>query len=401
MQGNQFASNITNEDVERMFSKEDKGGSATNTSMPFDVKNYLNTRLEKGEKERVVVIRILPIVAGTSNLCAQLCTHGFKLSTQIAKSGFKSFMCLNDKNNPNYDPSVKCPLCEKADRLYHESLEARNRGDIALADSLLNQAKPYFRKTTYIYRVIERGKEHEGVKFWRFNGRQDKKDPHNELLKLYRTRQEERKKYQGVDGYNIFDLWNGHDIQLTLTPDTKGSRENTAISVVDISFDCPLSNDVNQVNAWINDPKHWSDVYANKSPEYLRIIAEEKIPRFDQSLQKYIAIEPTQYVQAPKQPASPQPAAPQQPMVPSQPQYPQQPVMPKSPRPNQQSQPYPQGYPTTPTGMPQVTTSAPQQPRMNTYVPKGPQPPQTMGYPPQGYQGQANNGQPMNGRPQQ
>lgn len=392
MQTNQYASNVNVEDVERRLPT-----ASDSDGVKFNANNYLNTKLDKGEQKRVVNIRILPIDM-SGNLCAEIFTHGLKVPYEVAKSGYKSFMCLNDKRNPNYDPNVPCPLCAKGTELWQASEEAKKKGDpasMALSKSLADQAKPFFRKTTYIFRVIDRDHEEQGVKFWRFNGRNDKKDPYNELINLFAINRAEVLKFQGVDGYNMFDIYQGKDAMLTLTLDKKGEREYTAVSVSVSGYMTPLSQNPELANQWLNDPKKWTDVYTHKSAEYLQIISEGLVPRFNQDTQHYEGVKPKVYgvpngaqqQQIPPQQPNGTNMAPQQPIQQGgYPQQLQQSYQP-APAPQQYQQQYPpQGYPQQPQTQ-QYAQPAPQQggyavPPQQPMAPQ-PQPMNGNNYPPQ------------------
>lgn len=141
----------------------------------------------------------------------------------------------------------------------------------------------YRARDFFIMRGIERGKEHEGVKFWRFNrvndgsGVMDKLDP---LMK----RLNDKKPGSGA-------IWRpddqGRDIVITLVRDvTKGYTKVSQIMVEDPT---PLSADAAQAEAWLNDPITWKDVYKKKPIEFLRIVATGAEPVWDKDAKGFIA----------------------------------------------------------------------------------------------------------------
>ena len=85
-------------------------GTNTQKKNDFDAKNYLDTKLENGQNERTIKIRILPVSGEDGNFRIAVKTHNLKVSPRIAKSGFKSFLCINDPQVPDYNPSVKCTI---------------------------------------------------------------------------------------------------------------------------------------------------------------------------------------------------------------------------------------------------------------------------------------------------
>lgn len=260
--------------------------SMLNTQKPFakkyefDAKNYLNTKLADGENERNVTIRILPISNEDGNFRIAVKTHNLKVSKRIASTGFKSFLCLNDPQVPNYDPNIRCPLCAKSQYYFDEAKKCRET-DEAKSKAYFLKACALKPKTTYIARVIERGKEDEGVKFWRFNENTQGKGVYDSLIALYKQRKNDMAE-EGIEDYNIFDLDNGRDIVLNLTKTTRSDgQEGVAINITDKAMNKPLTTDIEQGNKWINDVKKWFNAYAVKSAEYLSIIADDKIPFFD------------------------------------------------------------------------------------------------------------------------
>ena len=257
----------------------------------FNAKNYLNTRLSDGEKKRDVKIRILPATPNTQKIYVPIHIHSMKLDPQIAQSGFKSFVCLNDKHLEEHDERG-CPFCNKAKGLFAEANKC-DQSERLKKSALCKEAYKYEPKTCYIVRVIERGKESEGVKFWRFNHWDNGKGCLDQLRNLYELRNKEALEANFVNqytdiitgewkeeaGYNIFNLTNGKDIILTLS---KGENtDKTEISIMESGMQTPLSNDPEQAIAWVNDPKGWHDMYATKTYEYLDVVVNGGIPVFD------------------------------------------------------------------------------------------------------------------------
>lgn len=249
----------------------------------FDEKNYLNTRLKTGEKEKKIKVRILPISATNGDIFMSINIHSLKVDKQISQSGFKTFVCLNDSNLKEHDERG-CPLCNKSKELFNE---ANNMDDSnpSLKKEVIKSAFSFQSKVAYIVRVIERGKENEGVKFWRFNHRTDHLGVYDKLMTLYNQRRDEAKQ-NGRDGYSIFDLMNGRDIEIKLT--YVDSTGKTTMDIIDSGFETPLSRDIEQANAWIQDTKTWRDIYALKNYDYLEIVAEGGVPIYDTAQNKWV-----------------------------------------------------------------------------------------------------------------
>lgn len=248
----------------------------------FDEKNYLNLRLNPGEVKKQIKIRILPVSAEDKRPVLVLHTHSLKVSPEISKSGFKSFICLNDEHLRDSHPEG-CPLCQKSEELLEE---ARSITDPVQNKAVFKSAMSYKSKKTLIARVIERGHESEGVKFWRFNAHSNGTGYYDQLLHLYNIRKQESLDATG-ETYNIFDLKNGRDIIITLTYDP--NTKKTSGTIADAGFNSPLSTDAEQVAAWVNDKKKWSDIYASKTYDYLKIVADGCIPYYNKEDGKWEA----------------------------------------------------------------------------------------------------------------
>lgn len=254
----------------------------------FDAKNYLNTRLADNEQKRTVNIRIVLTedIDGKKKFAIPVNIHSLKLSlnqnrqNKVAKGGYKSFICLNDHHVKDDIGQNGCPLCQKKLQIFEE---ANKVDDVNVKKSICKQAYAYDTKTSYIVRCIERGKEDEGIKFWRFNKHDDGSGPFDVIKEMWTT-------YHNA-GINIFDYKNGIDLILTLTKAPKkneNSPEKTAIKIMADVAQKPLGTD-EQIEMWVNDTKDWKDMYRAKSFDYLAIIADDKTPVFDADNKKWVA----------------------------------------------------------------------------------------------------------------
>ena len=93
-------------------------------------KNYLNVRLEKGEKEKRLTIRLLPMDPKGGSPFVHVHFHTVEVNEALVKPGqrpYKSYMCLNPHYNPNIDHETfgnRCPFCENNKDAYEKSLKA-------------------------------------------------------------------------------------------------------------------------------------------------------------------------------------------------------------------------------------------------------------------------------------
>lgn len=293
-QFNEKLPNITMEAMDMDDSNYNNESNHINLSK-FNAKNYLNTKLdhEKNEKTKELKIRLLPIDEKSSTPFKKIYVHQVKVPKEVAKSGYKSYICLEKTEGVDHKIyGNKCPFCELNREAYKKSVEATNPVDKKRYQdtSLANLAKE-----ACVIRCIERGAEDDGPKFWKFNIKLDKTDPKNLIKKLYKTRLDESREDGGEE--NILDIYKGKDLKVTIElADSKIENESdkknkTSITIIDCGKNKPLSENNDLVREWINDPKKWSDVFTIKPYEYLAIIINGGIPWFDKANEKWISKE--------------------------------------------------------------------------------------------------------------
>lgn len=256
----------------------------------FNERNYLNVKLAPGETTKELRIRLLPIDKDAETPFKIVHMHNMQVSKDVSKSGWKQYVCLNPSLNPDVDHEAygdKCPICEKRWDFYQQSKAAKEAGDNDKSLELSKKSLALRDLEVCIVRCIERGKESEGPKFWKFNLRKDGKDPYHVITGLVRTRRQEKIEagIKPEDAGNILDLYTGRDLRVTITA-VEGNSDNggkTSVSVIDCGFDTPLSSDNKQIEAWVNDEKKWSEVFVTKPAEYLALIVENKTPFFDKN----------------------------------------------------------------------------------------------------------------------
>ena len=271
--------NLPNITPESIVVRNDSSANETRANA-FNEKNYLNVRLDEqnGEKSKTLTIRLLPMDLQTGNPFVMVHTHNVRVPKEVSKSGYKSYLCLSKNKDIDHEKyGDKCPFCELNKTAYEESvkendpIKKKNFQDISIANKS---------RESVIVRCIERGKENEGVKFWKFNIRHDKTDPYNTIINLYKLRKEEGERAGQV--LNILDIYNGRDLNITITEGTGAPQ------ILDASLSTPLSKDEEQMKAWIYDEKKWQDVFATKPYEYLKIISQMGIPFYDKEKGKWV-----------------------------------------------------------------------------------------------------------------
>lgn len=272
--------NLPNITPESIVVENESSKKNSNKQKAFNEKNYLNVRLdeESGEKTKTLTIRLLPMDLETGNPFVKVHMHNVRVPKEVSASGYKSYICLAKNKDIDHETyGNKCPFCELNHNAYEASLKEsdeikkKNFKDISVAN---------MSREAVIVRCIERGKEDEGVKFWKFNLRSDKTDPYNQILKLYALRKEEGERAGQV--LNILDIYNGRDLNITI------NEGNAAPQVLDASLSTPLSRDEEQMKEWIYDKKKWQDVFSTKPYEYLLLVSQMRIPWYDREQGKWV-----------------------------------------------------------------------------------------------------------------
>lgn len=270
--------NITPESIQ--FGDEPRGNNG------FNSKNYLDTRLKEGETEKTITIRLLPMDLKTGNPFVKIHVHNVKVPQELVRKGqkpFKDYICVQKTHDVDHEKfGRKCPFCEMNNALYKESLETT---DPVEKKRLQGLSLDNLAREAVVVRCIERGKEDEGVKFWKFKVRsKDKTDPYNQILKLYQLRKEAAEKKGKTE--NILDLYEGRDLNITFTSDGTAAPQ-----VVDDSDRSPLSTDEEQMRKWVYDEKKWSDVFTCKPYEYLKLVSEMRVPWYDKDKELWVSKE--------------------------------------------------------------------------------------------------------------
>jgi hypothetical protein len=144
-------------------------------------------------------------------------------------------------------------------------------------------ANSYRSRDFYIIRCIERGKEHEGVKFWRFNKVNDGSGIMDKLVPLMKHLDNKK---PGAGAIFRPDA-EGRDITISLVRDVvKGFPKVAQIMLDDPS---PLSTNADDATAWLSNEMTWKTIYKKKPIEFLRIVAEGFEPAWDSESKKFVA----------------------------------------------------------------------------------------------------------------
>jgi len=235
------------------YEKNQKGDSQK-LSQEDRMKRYFTLLLSDKESTGQRRIRILPTTDGSS----------------VFKEAWFHELQVGGYYQKIYDPAGNDNEASPLNDVYH-ALKATKRKD---DDEL---AKDYKAKLFYVVKVIDRDKEEEGPKYWRFKHNYKKDGILDKMIPIFRNKGD------------ISDIDNGRDliIELVKSKSPKG-KEYTSVSTIMYDDPTPLSTDVNLAKKWLDDESTWKDVYSRKPLEYLEAISRGESPRWDDSQGKYV-----------------------------------------------------------------------------------------------------------------
>lgn len=242
---------------EMMKGYSESHNSNKNTKIKkYELSNYFSTFLPQSQKSATKQIRILPAAEGKNVFWDILWGHKAQVD-----GAWKTFPCL--KNEEGTD----CPFCDTRQAL----LATGKESDKELA-------KKYSAKKMYILKVIERGKEDEGVKFWRFNHAYDKGGTLDKIMGAV-----------AAVKHDITCPDTGRDLIINI------ARNQFNVPVVQsVTYpleSTPLSDDENEVSVWVNDTRTWRDVYSIRNYDYLKIVVRNEIPVWSKEQEKFVSKE--------------------------------------------------------------------------------------------------------------
>ena len=345
-------------------------------SQKFELTRYFSAQLDSNKTTGSKVFRILPMPTENN---AWYITKKFH------------YMSVGGKWVKIYDPTQ--------DGEPSPIIDVYNTLNSSPDKEIKTQARKYKSRDFYIVRGIERGKEADGVKFWRFPKKSDMTDDIMYKLQLLLGK-----------GKNFFRPdEHGYDIIINIVMDTSGKKKYPKIfSIEAANTPSPVSIYPQQLDEWYQDPATWRDAFPKKPESYLLVVSQDKTPVWDNNTQKFIASEDVdtpiadpstlvgykeqgynfqpQTFQPQIQPLQEQPVNNYQPqMPPATPSYQQPSTAPNyqqpSTAPNYQPQ-YNTGTPATPSYQ-QPSTAPNYQPQMPPTTPSYQQPSTAPNYPPQ------------------
>jgi len=234
--------------------KNATSGNSNKVSQEERLKKYFAAVVKKGLKSEEKRIRILPTKDGSSPF-VEVYFHEIQVDGTWVKL---------------YDPKQegkRSPLNEVYDSLMMTGVES---------DKEL--ARQYRSRKYYIVKVIDRENEADGVKFWRFKHNAKGDGVFDKIVPIWRNKG------------NLSDPLTGRDLILSLSvTKSNAGKEYTTINSIIPEDMGPLHENQETVKQWIDDELVWSDVYSKKGEDYLEMVANGEVPRWDNNLGKWVS----------------------------------------------------------------------------------------------------------------
>jgi hypothetical protein len=230
------------------------GGAQNKMSQDERMKKYFALLLSDKEKSGQRRVRILPTPDGSSPF-KEAWYHEIQVGGQWQKF-----------YDPGKNDNERSPLNE----VYEELMSTGKESDKELA-------KQYKSRKFYIVKVIDRDKEEDGPKFWRFKHNYKNEGILDKIIPIWKAKGD------------ITDPEKGRDLIIELTKTKSGkNKEYTSVSTVMYDDPAPVHTDESTAKSWIKDELTWNDVYSKKPVEYLEAIAQGKTPRWDSEKGGYV-----------------------------------------------------------------------------------------------------------------
>jgi hypothetical protein len=245
-------------------SKQASGGSQSKMSQDERMKKYFALILEDKEKTGSRKIRILPTPDGSSPF----------------KEAWYHEIQVGGKWQKFYDPGKNDNERSPLNEVYEELISTGKESDKELA-------KQYRSRKFYIVKLIDRDREEDGPKFWRFKHNYKNEGILDKIIPIWRNKGD------------VTDSEKGRDLILELTKaKTPKGKEYTVIQTIMYDDPAPLHEDEETKKSWSNDELTWRDVYSKKPVEYLEAIARGETPKWSTELGKYTYGDSTESVES-------------------------------------------------------------------------------------------------------
>lgn len=212
------------------------------------MKKFFNPRIDKklGKTSEIFKARIVPNPNGGSPF------QIVKFHYMQVNGKWEKLLCLDEVGQ-------ECPLCEAHQGLFQNG----NKED----------AKKYRPSEFYIVRVIQRGKENEGIKFWRFKKNYKGQGEFDKIINLINL------------GIDVLNPETGFDLNISCGLDDRG---NSVVQSIVHLQPSKLAETEEEMKRLINDDTKWSDVFRPKTKEHLEDVVAGRAQYWNAELRKYV-----------------------------------------------------------------------------------------------------------------
>ena len=230
------------------------GGGQGQMSSEERMKKYFALILDDKSNSGTRRVRILPTKDGSSPF----------------KEAWYHEIQVGGKWQKFYDPGKNDNERSPLNEVYEELMSTGKESDKELA-------KQYKSRKFYIVKVIDRDREEDGVKFWRFKHNYKNEGILDKIIPIWRNKGD------------ITDPDKGRDLIIELTKQkTPKGAAYTTVSTIMYDDPTPIHEDTKLMKEWVDDEMTWLDVYSKKPVEYLEAIARGEVPRWDSDKGGYV-----------------------------------------------------------------------------------------------------------------
>jgi hypothetical protein len=230
------------------------GGGQGQMSSEERMKKYFALILDDKSNSGTRRVRILPTKDGSSPF----------------KEAWYHEIQVGGKWQKFYDPGKNDNERSPLNEVYEELMSTGKESDKELA-------KQYKSRKFYIVKVIDRDREEDGVKFWRFKHNYKNEGILDKIIPIWRNKGD------------ITDPDKGRDLIIELTKQkTPKGAAYTTVSTIMYDDPTPIHEDAKLMKEWVDDEMTWLDVYSKKPVEYLEAIARGEVPRWDSDKGGYV-----------------------------------------------------------------------------------------------------------------
>lgn len=187
---------------------------------------------------------------------------------------------------PKHNDGGKCPLCDKEAEILAK--QSKDKADAEKNKEIWKESTKYKARKYYIIRGVDEGNPKEGVKFWRFGDSSKKEGVWDKLTPVI---EDFIAKNNRIEPH---DTKNGCSFELTCVEKTFDKAKYFEPINIKTSEAGPLRNSQEKIDALINDPVTWKDIFRPSTlptynvEQYLQAVLENNFPSWDKILKKWV-----------------------------------------------------------------------------------------------------------------